>query len=62
MINQFLKLIVNDNKGTWGLAIIDRENPNQILVCRNGSPIQIGIHPDSIFIASEVNFIKFKKF
>lgn len=40
-------------KGTWGILAIDRENPHQMLVARNGSPLLVGIHPDHIYIASE---------
>jgi glucosamine 6-phosphate synthetase-like amidotransferase/phosphosugar isomerase protein len=35
---------------------IDKENPEQMVVCRKGSPIQIGFNEDSIFVASEVNY------
>jgi glucosamine--fructose-6-phosphate aminotransferase (isomerizing) len=40
-------------RGTWGLAIIDRRNPTKMLLCRNGSPLHIGISSDAFFIASE---------
>lgn len=39
---------------------MDREDPDKIIVARNGSPILVGLHPDSIFVASEK--IAFEKY
>ncbi len=48
--------------GTYGLAILHKDSPDQIIVCRNGSPINIGISKDCMFIASETSaFNKFTK-
>lgn len=40
-------------EGTWGLAIVHKENPDQIIAARNGSPIVVGIDKDRMFVASE---------
>uniref|UniRef100_A0A6B2KZM4 Glutamine--fructose-6-phosphate aminotransferase [isomerizing] n=1 Tax=Arcella intermedia TaxID=1963864 RepID=A0A6B2KZM4_9EUKA len=40
-------------RGTWGLVILDKENPDQIIVAKNGSPMLIGIGQDKNFVASE---------
>jgi len=40
-------------EGTWGLAILDKKKPGEIVVVRNGSPMVIGLGVDNIFIASE---------
>jgi len=40
-------------QGTWGLAILDKENPNQLIAAKNGSPLLIGIGDDKMFIGSE---------
>ena len=29
--------------GTWGIAVINREEPDQIVVACNGSPMVIGL-------------------
>eukprot|EP00457_Paulinella_chromatophora_P001932 gb/GEZN01001935.1/.p1 GENE.gb/GEZN01001935.1/~~gb/GEZN01001935.1/.p1 ORF type:complete len:698 (-),score=75.59 gb/GEZN01001935.1/:592-2685(-) len=42
-------------EGTWGLAIIDKNDPGTILAARNGSPLVIGIGQHEMFIASEVS-------
>ena len=44
----------NKVRGTWGLCILNKEEPERIIVARKGSPIQIGLHQSAIFIASEV--------
>ncbi len=41
-------------QGTYGLAIIDQENPEKIIVARNGSPLVLGIMDDGCIIASDV--------
>lgn len=39
---------------------MDRDDPDKIIVARNGSPILVGLHEDTIFIASEK--IAFEKY
>jgi len=41
-------------EGTWGLVILDIQNPDTILVTRRGSPMLIGIGKDDYYISSEV--------
>jgi glucosamine--fructose-6-phosphate aminotransferase (isomerizing) len=41
--------------GTWGLVIICSDNPDQMVVACNGSPLVIGIGDDRTFIASETS-------
>ncbi|WP_034087383.1 glutamine--fructose-6-phosphate transaminase (isomerizing) [Streptacidiphilus albus] len=45
-----LKLIV----GTYGIAVLDAEQPDRIVVARNGSPIVLGIGEKEMFAASDV--------
>lgn len=40
-------------RGTWGIAVLDRDNPNQIIIAKNGSPMLIGIAKGRMFIGSE---------
>lgn len=44
-----LKLV----KGTYGLAIISRDDPRKIVVARNSSPILIGLGSEEYIIASD---------
>jgi glutamine---fructose-6-phosphate transaminase (isomerizing) len=42
-------------EGTYGIAVIDRQNPEQLVAARNGSPVVIGIGEHEHFVASDVN-------
>jgi len=39
--------------GTWGIAVMSKLNPDEIVVACNGSPMTIGLGQDKTFIASE---------
>lgn len=41
--------------GSWGLAVINKSNPNEIVVACNGSPMVIGLGQDKTYIASETS-------
>lgn len=40
-------------EGTWGLCILSKDDPDRIIVARNGSPLVVGIAKDRMFIGSE---------
>ncbi|MBP6880225.1 glutamine--fructose-6-phosphate transaminase (isomerizing) [Candidatus Saccharibacteria bacterium] len=44
---------LNKVVGTFGLAVIDADEPTTVLVARRGSPILVGIAEDETFIASD---------
>ncbi|MFZ2193756.1 MAG: glutamine--fructose-6-phosphate transaminase (isomerizing) [Candidatus Moraniibacteriota bacterium] len=48
-----LKLI----RGTYGLAIINKNEPEKIIIARNGSPLILGIGKDEFIIASDASAI-----
>ncbi|CAN0313307.1 unnamed protein product [Pylaiella littoralis] len=39
--------------GTWGLAVIANDKPEELVVACNGSPLVIGMGTDHIYVASE---------
>ncbi len=41
--------------GTFGIAVIDRDNPGTIIVARSGSPVILGIGDGEMFAASDVS-------
>jgi glucosamine--fructose-6-phosphate aminotransferase (isomerizing) len=41
--------------GTWGLCIMCVDNPDELVVACNGSPLVIGIGSNRMFIASETS-------
>jgi len=40
--------------GTYGIAVVDAQQPDRIVVARNGSPIVLGIGEKEMFAASDV--------
>jgi len=44
-------------EGTYGLAIINKNEPNKIIVARNGSPLILGIGKDEFIVASDASAI-----
>lgn len=52
----------NRCEGTWGLAVINKASPDEIVVACNGSPMMIGLGQGRTFIASETSaFSKYTK-
>ncbi|MBC8384176.1 MAG: glutamine--fructose-6-phosphate transaminase (isomerizing) [Candidatus Cloacimonetes bacterium] len=52
-VQEALKLV----EGTFGIALINKKNPKQIIAARKGSPLILGIGQDEFFVASDVNAI-----
>eukprot|EP00921_Rhytidocystis_pertsovi_P000161 GHVQ01000322.1.p1 GENE.GHVQ01000322.1~~GHVQ01000322.1.p1 ORF type:complete len:706 (+),score=82.14 GHVQ01000322.1:79-2196(+) len=50
-----VKDAVDELQGTWGLCIIDKQQPDRIILARNGSPLLVGSSEGQIFIASEAS-------
>lgn len=48
-----IKRAINDLVGTYGLVILNRDEPNEIHCVRNGSPILVGMTEDVCIITSE---------
>ncbi|TQF06153.1 glutamine--fructose-6-phosphate transaminase (isomerizing) [Kitasatospora acidiphila] len=40
--------------GTYGIAVLDAEQPDRVVVARNGSPIVLGVGEKEMFVASDV--------
>lgn len=47
------RLALEKMNGTWGLAVISKDHPDQIIVARRGSPMLIGLGNKELFIGSE---------
>lgn len=52
-----LQIALKKVEGTYGLSIIHRDYPNQIIAARRGSPIIIGIGNDEYFVSSDVSAV-----
>lgn len=44
-------------KGTYGLAIINEKEPENLVIARNGSPLVLGVGKDEFIVASDVSAI-----
>jgi glucosamine--fructose-6-phosphate aminotransferase (isomerizing) len=42
-------------EGTFGLLVLDREDPNRLIAARRGSPLVIGVGDNEYFAASDVS-------
>jgi glucosamine--fructose-6-phosphate aminotransferase (isomerizing) len=52
---QAVRYALNEVDGTYGIAVIYKNEPDKIVVARKGSPLVLGIGDDENFIASDVN-------
>ena len=52
-VQSALKLV----EGTYGIAVINKNNPGKIVAARKGSPLILGIGDDEYFITSDVTAI-----
>jgi glucosamine--fructose-6-phosphate aminotransferase (isomerizing) len=48
-----LKLAINELQGTWAIVILFTYTPNKIYLCKNGSPLVIGLDSNFCLISSE---------
>ncbi len=55
-LSEAVRIALNQVNGAYALIIMDKENPNEIIAARNGSPLVIGIGKDNDFyIASDAS-------
>jgi glucosamine--fructose-6-phosphate aminotransferase (isomerizing) len=50
-----VRVALNQVVGAYAIVVIDRENPNQLIAARKGSPLVIGIGEGEFFIASDAS-------
>ncbi|MQP25158.1 glutamine--fructose-6-phosphate transaminase (isomerizing) [Flavobacterium sp. LMO8] len=59
-LGKAVQIALNQVIGAYAIAVIDVENPDEIIVARLGSPLAIGIGEDEFFIASDATpFIEY---
>ncbi len=57
-----VRYALNEVIGAYAIAVLDKNNPNEIVVGRLGSPLAIGIGENEFFIASDASpFLQFTK-
>ncbi|MFC4943980.1 glutamine--fructose-6-phosphate transaminase (isomerizing) [Pseudonocardia sp. GCM10023141] len=53
-LEQAVRLALRQVVGAYGLAVLDAEHPDRIVVARNGSPVLLGVGDKEMFVASDV--------
>ena len=48
-----LKIVISKLEGTWGLAILNIEEPNKLYCVRHGSPLLVSQNNDIVMVSSE---------
>ncbi|MFH1427320.1 MAG: glutamine--fructose-6-phosphate transaminase (isomerizing) [Patescibacteria group bacterium] len=56
-LEEAVRKTISQVEGTFGLAVIHKEVPGEIIVARRGSPLIIGISKDGHYAASDVSAI-----
>ena len=51
--NNVLKPTISDLQGTWAIVILFKHTPNKLYLCKNGSPLVLGIDNHFALISSE---------
>ena len=46
-------LALKEVKGSYAIAVLDKKNPDKLIVARNGSPLLIGLGENTNYIASD---------
>ena len=54
-LNEAVRKTMSQVEGTFGIAVIHRDVPGEIVVARRGSPLIIGVGEDGNFAASDVS-------
>ena len=59
-LGKAVQIALNQVVGAYAICVFDKENPDEIIVARLGSPIAIGVGEDEFFIASDASpFIEY---
>ncbi|HNP32884.1 MAG TPA: glutamine--fructose-6-phosphate transaminase (isomerizing) [Flavobacterium sp.] len=59
-LGKAVQIALNQVVGAYAICVFDRENPDEIVVARLGSPIAIGVGENEFFVASDASpFIEY---
>jgi glucosamine--fructose-6-phosphate aminotransferase (isomerizing) len=53
-LEQAVRQALHKVVGAYGIAVLDAEHPDRIVVARNGSPVLVGVGEKEMFVASDV--------
>ena len=52
-LGEAVRIALKEVVGAYAIVVIDRENPNQLVAARKGSPLVVGVGEGEFFIASD---------
>ena len=59
-LGKAVQIALNQVVGAYAICVFDKENPDEIVVARLGSPLAIGVGKDEFFVASDASpFIEY---
>jgi glucosamine--fructose-6-phosphate aminotransferase (isomerizing) len=53
-LEQAVRWALRQVVGAYGIAVIDTDHPDRVVVARNGSPVLLGVGEKEMFVASDV--------
>ncbi|RMF60954.1 MAG: glutamine--fructose-6-phosphate transaminase (isomerizing) [Calditrichaeota bacterium] len=56
-LEEAVRLALSQVEGTFGIAVISRDEPNTLVAARRGSPLVVGMGDDEFLVASDVSAI-----
>jgi glutamine---fructose-6-phosphate transaminase (isomerizing) len=54
-LDNAVRIALNEVVGAYAIVVLNKNNPDQLIAARKGSPLVIGIGDDEIFIASDAS-------
>jgi glutamine---fructose-6-phosphate transaminase (isomerizing) len=61
-VEDAVRVALNEVVGAYAIVVLDKNNPDQLIAARKGSPLVIGVGTDEFFIASDASpIIEFTK-
>src|SRR6201996_1651748 len=54
-LEEAVRIALNEVVGAYAIVVLNKENPDQLIAARKGSPLVIGIGDDEFYIASDAS-------
>ncbi len=54
-LTRAVQLVLNQVVGAYAIAVIDKQNPGEIVAARKGSPLVVGVGENELFLASDAS-------
>ncbi|MBQ9439250.1 MAG: glutamine--fructose-6-phosphate transaminase (isomerizing) [Paludibacteraceae bacterium] len=54
-LTRAVQLVLNQVVGAYAIAVVDKQNPGEIVAARKGSPLVVGVGENELFLASDAS-------